>query len=220
MNFQQLRHFVVTAQAGNIVKAAETLYISQSGLSRSIGALEHLIGLPLFERSPKGVTLTEYGRYFLPGAQLMLNEHRRYVEELKAFRELRAGSLSVGINHSFAYLIVPEAVTSLLKRWPSVNISIVTDNYLALVEQLVTGDVDLALSLYTDASMREDLHYEPLDELRTVTLAREGHPLLDGRAVTMADLAQADWALIKGASVDAAFNGVFEAHGLAMRASA
>lgn len=215
MNFHQLRHFVVTAQSGNILKAAQILNISQSGLSRSIRALETQVGLALFERSSKGVSLTEFGRHFLPGAQLMLNEHHRYVDELRAFRDLEAGSLSIGINHSFAYFAVPEALTGLLKRWPSVRISIVTDSYLALIGQVLSGDLDFALSLYTDVTRHEELHYEWLCDSRITVLGRRGHPLAAGGAVDAAGLAGAHWALIKGGSAQAGFLSFFERYGIA-----
>jgi len=213
MNFQQLRHFVSTADAGNILKAAHMLNISPSGLSRSISSLEHQIGLPLFERSPKGIVLTDFGRHFLPGARLMLNEHRRYVSELKAFRELRAGSLSIGISNSFAYFLIPDATIALIKASPSIRISVIADHYRALTAQLLTGDLDMVLSLYSESSMDEELSYERLCDLSMVALCRSDHPLLQREHVEDSELAEASWALINGETAQGAFSIFFESRG-------
>ncbi len=93
--------------------------ISQSGLSRSISALESSLGLSLFERSVKGVTLTEFGRRFLPRAELMINERRRSIEDVKAYRNIEVGSITIGINYSFAHFIAPVAIAAVLKNGPA-----------------------------------------------------------------------------------------------------
>jgi DNA-binding transcriptional LysR family regulator len=210
MNFQQLKHFVVTAETGNILKASEILYISQSGLSRSISALENLVGLPLFERSAKGVKLTQFGEHFYPGAKLMLNEFKRYTEDLKNFRDLKAGSITLGISHSFVYMLIPEVVSEMFRRWPSIEINIVTGGYQTLAEKLMTGDIDIAFSLYTDQSKVADLEYDHLLDVRTRIFAREGHPLHSLSNITVDELCEARWALVKSRSSQVAFDSYFE----------
>ena len=211
MNFQHLRHFVVTADTGNMLKAAEVLNISQSGLSRSVGALENMLGLPLFERSAKGVELTAFGQRFYPHARLMLNEYNRSMDELKTFQNLKGGSLRLGINNSFAYFLIPDVVAELVCRWPGIHIDIVSDNYAALVNDLTHGNIDIAFSLYTLASKQDHLEYEPLFEIRTRVFARTGHPLRQIAEPGAQQFASADWCLINGASAQAAFEAYFAA---------
>lgn len=214
MNFQHLRHFVVTADTGNMLKAAETLNISQSGLSRSVGALENMLGLPLFERSAKGVELTAFGRQFYPHARLLLNEYERSMNELRTFQNLQAGSLRLGINNTFAYVLMPSVIAELLRRWPGIHIDIVNDNYAALVADLVQGNIDIAFSLFTAGSKQEHLEYETLFEIRTRVFARSDHPLRRAAKVDAEKLAAADWGLINGASVQTAFENFFVDRGL------
>lgn len=214
MNFQQIKHFVFTAEIGNILKAAEHMHISQSGLSRSISALEHQLGLSLFERSAKGVELTVFGRHFYPRAKLILNEQRRSVEELKAFRELRGGSLTLGINHSFAYYLVPGIIAELIRAAPNISVSIVTNTYNSLARLLASGEIDMALSLYTKPTMRADLRYETLSEVKTRGYAAASHPLAQASHIKPEDLANTKWALINGTSVHSALNGYFARHNL------
>jgi DNA-binding transcriptional LysR family regulator len=209
MNFQHLRHFVVTADTGNMLKAAEVLNISQSGLSRSVGALENMLGLPLFERSAKGVELTAFGKRFYPHARLMLNEYNRSMDELRTFQNLKGGSLKFGINNSFAYFLIPGVIAELVRRWPDIHIDIVSDNYAALAHDLTQGNIDIAFSLFTSGSRQDHLDYEQLFEIRTKVFARPDHPLRSLGEVGPEHFARADWGLINGSSAQAAFETFF-----------
>lgn len=214
MNFQQLRHFVVTAASGNIFKAAQELNITQSGLSRSISALEDSLRMPLFERGPKGVTLTEVGRQFLPYAQHMLHEQARILDHFTAHREMRAGSVAIGINHSFAYYIIPQAIASVLRQWPKLQISIMTDGYQGLVKRMLNGELDFAMSLYTPSNAHPALRYDDLFSIQTRVFARAGHELTALEQVDAKALADCNWALVNGASAEAAFSHFFRSRNI------
>lgn len=81
LNINQLKDFVTVAECGSINKAARELYISQPHLSNIIKDLEKSVGFELFNRTSKGVTLTEAGEHFLKHSRLILRE----VEVLKSY---------------------------------------------------------------------------------------------------------------------------------------
>lgn len=76
MELRQLEHFVTTADFGSTRRAAETLYTSQSSVSKNISMLEEELGVTLFVRSNRGVSLTEAGREFYDQAHAILQNVR------------------------------------------------------------------------------------------------------------------------------------------------
>ena len=75
MSFAQLNYFIAVAEEGNLTRAAHRLHISQPPLTRQIRSLEEELGVPLFERSPRGMKL-------LPAGQMLLTEARAISERL------------------------------------------------------------------------------------------------------------------------------------------
>ena len=142
MNIQQLKHFVAVAQRGSLLKAATDLNISQSGLSRSMAALESALGLALLERNARGVALTAQGRKFLPRATAIIHEHARAREELDAERNLRGGSLSIGLNNVLAYFLSNDVIIDVLGRLGGIQIETSFDSYLALRERTLAGEFE------------------------------------------------------------------------------
>lgn len=72
VSLSQIHYFVAVAEEGHVGRAAQRLYVAQPAVSRQIRALEDEIGTPLFERTPRGMTLLAPGRVFLERARAIL----------------------------------------------------------------------------------------------------------------------------------------------------
>lgn len=95
MDYRKLEYFLKVCEAGSISRAAGKLYISQQALSRSIDALEHELGVPLFYRSAQGLTLTRYGEALRQDSTALLAHHNEMLDRLNAMRTEHEQSVSV-----------------------------------------------------------------------------------------------------------------------------
>lgn len=214
MDIQQLRHFLAVAETGSFAAAADTMALTQSGLSRSILALERAVALPLFERRPRGVILTEYGRELLPRARAILNERDRALKELRAYGDMSLGSLTIGLMPTFNYTLAPALAGALLERSDGIEVRMVIASHDELLERLVGAELHCAIVLAVTPG-HPDLVYGKLHPARTAVFASPRHPLTRRRRLQTRDLVSAAWALTDSPSLRSAFDGHFRAEGLA-----
>lgn len=208
MELQQLRHFLALVEIGNFVRAAEDLNISQPGLSRSIKALEASLKVPLFERSVRGVHITESGNALIPRARNILNEHDRAIAEADSRAALRSGQVTIGVSSVFNYLVTPDVIREVRDRGMGIDLYIVADRYDEISDKLERAEVDFAFLLY-GPGRRKNLNYESNLKLTTKLFARAEHPLHQSDKITVDDLANQDWILSDTPGIRAVFNDFF-----------
>jgi len=176
-------------QAGSLNKAADLLHISQPALTKSIQTLEERLGVDLFVREARGVSLTSYGKALLLRARLIDAEMRKIAEEVESLKDLTSGSINVGAppGAGFHTSILPAVTLRLISgaRKVSVNYSMGTREQ--LLPALREGGLDLIIAVITEDETTSDLVQEPLFEDRNCVVVRCGHPLL---AKQPADIAQ------------------------------
>jgi len=189
---ESLDVFRTVARYGSITGAAQALRYTQSAVSRQIAALEAQIGVQLFDRLPRGVTLTQEGRCLLPHAEAMLSRLAAARRDLDALQGLGAGRLRVGAFPTAVAALVPRALAAFRKAHPDVTLSLVEGMTPALLERLYAGDADVAVvSAPPDRPLdatRFDLHHL-LDEHLLVAVARS-HRLARRRTVRRAELTE------------------------------
>src|SRR5690554_2306082 len=98
MELRQLRYFVAASEAGSLLKASGRLHIAQPALGQQIAALEHELGARLFDRSSRGVTLTEAGKVFLEHAQVVLADAERARLAVRESTKVPRGDVALGLT--------------------------------------------------------------------------------------------------------------------------
>jgi DNA-binding transcriptional LysR family regulator len=195
IGIKRLRYFLAVAEQGNINRAAESLHISQSALTRSIQGLEDSIGAILFQRTQRGVKLTTAGERLLDHARRITNTVRSAELDMEHLVRGAESEVRLGINSTLPASNILDAVFRLLTDLPNLSVTIVDSFYDSLVQRLRLEQVDMVLTALPARSDHEDLEVEVLrEETRPMSVyARSGHPLLGGASVAPEALSQANW---------------------------
>ena len=105
-----MRSLVAVAERGAITDAAEVLCISQSALSRRIQQLEESLGVELFERSQRGMVLTDMGRLVLEEGRALLERYERMQDSVRSHQRLDSGVIRIGGGATAVAYLMPKAI--------------------------------------------------------------------------------------------------------------
>jgi len=188
MTFRQFEIFLAVARAKSFTRAAETLHVSQSTLSQHVLELERELGVRLFDRLGRTVTLTEGGR--------LLEEHatriattvasvRRALDELKG---LERGSLVIGASTTPGIYVLPGIVATFRRRYPGIDISLQIGNSQVIEERIRADTLDLGVvGGHTLGARERCVAAGLLDELLLIVPPR--HPWAKRREIAPRELA-------------------------------
>ena len=191
MELRQLRYFVGVTETGSLLKASARLHVAQPALGQQITALEEELGARLFDRSSRGMQLTEAGKLFLPHAQVVLVDVERARMAVRASTAVVCGEVAIGLPTTVSLIATTPILQTCRERLPQVKLKIVEAYSGFLREWLLSGRLDVAL-LFGDTT-DVTLARRPLleDRLALVTSPRNG-PLPN----TLPIEALADWPLV------------------------
>lgn len=145
MTFRQFEIFLAVAHEKSFTRAAETLHVSQSTLSQHVLELERELGVRLFDRLGRTVTLTEAGRLLEEHATRIattLASARRAINELKG---LERGSLVIGASTTPGIYVLPAIVAAFKRRYPGIEVSLQIGNSQVIEERIRADTVDLGV---------------------------------------------------------------------------
>lgn len=190
MKLNSLRDFLAVAERGSLRAAARQLGVAQPAITRNIQELEKELGVVLFERQARGVTLSPMGEVFLRRAKAIRSEIQRSQEELDQLRGETHGQIRVALSTVPHMALLPNVLQSFRQRYPDVKLTIV-DSLLPKVEQqLADGTIDLYVGPVQE-NMAGGLKVEKLFDNTRVILGRIDHPLANARHLR--DLVDAEW---------------------------
>jgi len=163
VDLNYLRVFNEIALSGSLSAATSRLHISQPAVSRTIANLEEQLGVDLFTRHSRGVTLTQAGRRLFSYTDRALAIVDAAERDLSAIRDLEAGSLTLAATRELGNYYLPSYLADYAGRWPSIDISMITDNLDTVVERVGGGDVELGfMACHSDPPA--ELYCEPLSQ--------------------------------------------------------
>lgn len=179
MEIRQLRYFIAVADTLNFSRAAESVYLSQSALSRQIMDLEKEVGLPLLRRSTRQVELTEAGKALQKGAKELISRWEKMLPEVRnqVAEEAQALSLTIGVDaralanpvrrHRFL-----GAIYEMRRSYPGLRVLLRNRDYQELMKGLSDGTLDCALVLDRELEQKSDFQQEAYGQEEMVLVFR------------------------------------------------
>jgi LysR family transcriptional regulator, benzoate and cis,cis-muconate-responsive activator of ben and cat genes len=185
-----LRYFVAVAEMENVSKAALKLHVSQPALSRQIRDLEDEIGVALFERTAKSVSLTEPGRVFFKEAREVLQRADAAVQKARATANADEGELHVGYSPTPVARMLPKVLRACQRAMPKVHIKLHDLANHENIARLRDGRLQLAFVVRPPkAGVLHGLRYEELMRQQICLALPLQHPFARRRTVSLADAA-------------------------------
>lgn len=186
MQFGVLKYFLAVARTGSIRLASEELFVAPSAVSRQMTALEEDLGIPLLERSAKGVRLTSAGEVFASTARSIIRKMERARSEIDDLRGLKRGHVTIFTVEGVVAEFLFPLLAKFNSQYPNISFEIQvtgTDDVLrALVED--RGDIGLAFNPEPNAeilSIKQNAH-------PVVAVALPGHPVANAGSLALTAL--------------------------------
>ena len=196
----KMRHLVLLVELGrhgSILHAAQAAHLTQPAASKLLGELEHALGVPLFERLPRGVQATRYGEVMIRRAGAALAELDAAHQEVMELQSGLSGRVAIGSVLTPSTGLLPEAIQRLKKTHSRVQVAITVDTSKFLIQRLRAGELDLVIGRILDAESVDELCFEPITDEPHSLIVRAGHPLLTHSKgkLQLADLQREAWVM-------------------------
>lgn len=175
ITLSRLRSFVVLAETKSFERTAATVGRSQPAITEQIRTLEETLGLALFHRQTRSVSLTSEGKIFLQRIKVVLDDLDGIIEDFAKVASLEVGEVKVGATPTLACYIIPEVIGSFRKKHPGVRI-VFSDEPAARLEKMVEGR-DLDFYFGPKPSARSSLRFRIVSHDDYIIVAPKSHAL-------------------------------------------
>lgn len=149
MDIRTMQYYLAVVREGTISAAAEALHVAQPSLSRQMKDLEEELGVSLFERGNRKITLTEEGMVLRKRAEEMVRLMQMTEEEISSIKNHISGSVRIGAGESISFHYLSRAAASLAEEHPDIRFHITSGDTQDLMDELQNGLIDFAV-IFTD----------------------------------------------------------------------
>jgi LysR family hydrogen peroxide-inducible transcriptional activator len=195
MEVHQLRYFCAVAESGNFTRAARLAHVSQPSLSQQIIKLEGELEARLFDRLPKSIRLTDFGKAFLPKARAILRQIGEAKTEIHEMAGLEKGEITVGVIPTIAPYFLPPLLSGFSRAHPAIVINVTEEVTSVLLERLHEGRIDLAI--LTLPVPGDELVCRPLLSEPLYAVLPQRHPLASRSSLELQEIGDEPFLLLK-----------------------
>jgi len=190
MTLTQLKYTLAVAEEGNFTLAAEKCFVTQPTLSMQVQKLEEELGIQLFNRKSKPITLTAVGEKIIVQGKVILEEAKRMSDIVATEKGIIEGRFRLGIIPTVMPTLLPLFLNTFIKKYPKVNLKIEELNTASIIEELTLGKLDAGIAatpLDHPQLIEKPLYYEPF-----VGYIPKPHPLSTLDKLEVEDLEKMD----------------------------
>ncbi|MDF2655210.1 MAG: transcriptional regulator [Bacillota bacterium] len=185
MDIKMVNSFIQVARLKSFSKAAQILYVTQTGVSHHIGVLEEELGVKLLYRDKKTVQLTAAGEFFLKESYCLLSQYENAVEKTRGIAQGDDGMLKIGFFSMFDREMLSHVLTDYHQKSPKIKISLSQCSYRDMSWNLLNKVLDIGFSF--------DLVSDELEEMKVYQAypklcVNRNHPLAQKEIVHLEDL--------------------------------
>ncbi|WP_102348901.1 LysR family transcriptional regulator [Bacillus sp. Marseille-P3661] len=145
MDLKNVLTFVTVAREMSFAQASHILHLSQPSVTARIQTLETELGKTLFDRKRRNLQLTKEGEAFLPFGLQLLEIQSEAKEKLNSLNDTLEGKITIGATALWSVYILPSILGDILKKYPGVEIKVVTGNTVGIANMLSKNQVDIGL---------------------------------------------------------------------------
>ncbi|KQZ14158.1 MULTISPECIES: LysR family transcriptional regulator [unclassified Mesorhizobium] len=193
---RELRAFLAVARAGNLTSAAGRIGLTQPALTKTIRRLEQTFKATLFERSTKGMVLTEVGQALFARAQTIEMHYRQAHEEAQAISAGSVSNFHISAGAAYHMLVAPSLVRHLIAEFPETAFTLDFDVAGSTLAKLVDGEVDLMLGAF-HSNPPEGIDRREVFEVELTAYCCATNPLAGKGVVPPAALEGKPWVIFK-----------------------
>jgi DNA-binding transcriptional LysR family regulator len=193
MELAQLKYFVTIAETLSFTGAAELVHVSQPALSYQMKRLEEELGVKLFNRHGRSISLTPDGQVFLPMAQGVLSRANEAVRTVRDYSGVETGEVTMGVAPSVAAYLIPSLLASFHQVFPRVMVDLVEDGDQQLQHRVFTSAMDFAI--VANPGSAQSLDVAPLGSEDLLAITPPTHHLSGNAVVDLAEFRNDDFVL-------------------------
>lgn len=202
ISIRQLSAFISVADNGSFTRASEQIHLTQSAVSGLIKELESSLGIVLFDRTTRQLSLSVVGHHLLPQARRILNEMQLFENEASSLTSLAQGQVRLAVSQ-FSASSMPAVIARFAKAYPDISVSLLDCSAENVLEHIQNIEVDLGVG--TERGFTEpddDISADLLYQLPFCVVMPDNHALAQKSEVIWQDLVDTPLITLQGPFIE------------------
>ncbi|QJC50278.1 LysR family transcriptional regulator [Paenibacillus albicereus] len=187
MDLRHLSYLLEIAKQQNMTKAAQTLHLSQPTLSKIVRSVEDELGAPVFDRSGKGLRLTDSGAAAIRQIPAVLRAVQDLHTAMDDVAELKTGTIAIGLPPVIGSVFFPRVISPFQREFPNVSFQVTEEGAKRIEGLLLSGELDIGVVV--GPVNAQSFHAVPFIRQQLALIVHEAHPLAGRRRASIAELA-------------------------------